>query len=260
MRKDADEPSPEVTVEEVWCMAVRDTVEDGYCDCIEKHDVSSEHRNESKLKEFPEQRDREVIKNIETDQHSRKVIKSIETGQNSRKVITKIEKDEQDRNRTWKSGHGGFMKNELMGQKLPQEILKEFVMNSLMDQKLKQDDDVTDENVDQSRTAESDSERDAYQVRVQEKVETIWLFDTGAGAHVMPKHVWEQLAEPSLQTTRVTLRGANGQVLGAMGEVQDRGFTWKNHGSVSSQQWLHETRDDAFNTGVFSHIRTAAKR
>ena len=40
MEKDADEPSPEVTVETVWC----DTVDDGHCDCIEKHDVNSEHR------------------------------------------------------------------------------------------------------------------------------------------------------------------------------------------------------------------------
>ena len=47
IEKDADEPSPEVTVE-VWCMAVQDTVDDGSCDCIEKHDVISEHRDESK--------------------------------------------------------------------------------------------------------------------------------------------------------------------------------------------------------------------
>ena len=40
------------------------------------------------------------------------------------------------------------------------------------------------------------SEEDVHQVRIQEKVETIWLFDTGADAHVMPKHVWEQLGEP----------------------------------------------------------------
>ena len=34
--KDADEPSPEVTVEAVWCMAVQDTVEDDHCDHIGK--------------------------------------------------------------------------------------------------------------------------------------------------------------------------------------------------------------------------------
>ena len=96
-----------------------------------------------------------------------------------------------------------------------------------MDQKLKQDDDVTDQNVNQSRTTENDSERNVYQVSIQEKAETIWLFDTGADAHVMPKHVWEQLGEPSLQTTRVTLRGANGQDIGAMGEVHVRSFIGK---------------------------------
>ena len=57
IEKGADEPSPEVTVEAVWCMAVRDTVDDGQCDCIEKHDVSSENRDESKFTEFPEHRD-----------------------------------------------------------------------------------------------------------------------------------------------------------------------------------------------------------
>ena len=43
----------------------------------------------------------------------------------------------------------------------------------------------------------------------------------------MPKCVWEQLGEPALQTTNVTLRGANGQDLGAMGEVQVRYFIEK---------------------------------
>ena len=56
---------------------------------------------------------------------------------------------------------------------------------------------------------------------------TTWLFDTGADAHVMQKCVWEQLGEPALQTTNVTLRGANGQDLGAMVEVQVRGFIGK---------------------------------
>ena len=93
--------------------------------------------------------------------------------------------------------------------------------------KLKQDDDVTDQNVSQSRTTENDSERGVYQVRNQEKVETIWLFDTRADAHVMPKYVWEQWGEPTLQTTRATLRGAGEQDLGAMGEVQVRGFVVK---------------------------------
>ena len=71
IEKDADEPSPEVTVG----MAVRDTVEDGHCDCKEKHDVSSEHRDESKFTEFAEHRD----------------------GSKLGKVVTKIEMDEEDR-------------------------------------------------------------------------------------------------------------------------------------------------------------------
>ena len=54
--KDADEPSPEVTVEAVWCMVVRDIVEDGHCDRTEKHE-SSEHRDESKLTDVPEHPD-----------------------------------------------------------------------------------------------------------------------------------------------------------------------------------------------------------
>ena len=73
--------------------------------------------------------------------------------------------------------------------------MKEFVMSSLMDQQLKQDDDVTDQNVNQTRTTENDPEPDVYQVRIQEKVETIWLFDTGNDADAMPEPVWEQLGE-----------------------------------------------------------------
>ena len=101
------------------------------------------------------------------------------------------------------------------------------MVKSLMGRKLKQDDDGTDQIVNQSRTTGKDSERDVYQVRIQEKVETIWLFDRGNDAHVMPKHVLGQLGEPSLQTTRVTLRGASGLDLGAMGVVQIRGFIGK---------------------------------
>ena len=55
--KGADEPNPEVTVEAVWCKAVRDTVDDGHCDCIERHELRAEHRDESKFTEFPEHRD-----------------------------------------------------------------------------------------------------------------------------------------------------------------------------------------------------------
>ena len=40
----------------------------------------------------------------------------------------------------------------------------------------------------------------------------------------MPKYVWQQLGEPTLQTTRATLRGADGEGLGATGELLVRGF------------------------------------
>ena len=99
---------------------------------------------------------------------------------------------------------------------------------------MKQDDDMTDKNVNQARTTENDSERYVYQVRTHQKVETIWLVDTRADVHVMPKRVWEQLGEPTLQTTKVTLRRANGQDLGAMGEVQVIGFNGKIEGQFSA--------------------------
>ena len=68
----------------------------------------------------------------------------------------------------------------------------------LMNQKLKQDDGVTDQSVNQPRTTENNSERAAYR---QRKFRPPGLFDTRAEAHVMPKYVWEQLGGPSLQTT-----------------------------------------------------------
>ena len=43
IEKDADEPTPKVTVEAVWCMAVRDTVDGEQCGGMDKHGVSSEH-------------------------------------------------------------------------------------------------------------------------------------------------------------------------------------------------------------------------
>ena len=95
VEKDADEPSPEAAVEDVWCVAVQDVVEDGHCVCTEELDISSEHRDESKVKEFPEQREQskvcKAITNIETGQKSRKVTTNIETGQNLREAVTNIE-------------------------------------------------------------------------------------------------------------------------------------------------------------------------
>ena len=43
-------------------LAVRDTVDDGHCDCIEKADVSSEHRDESNFTELPAYRDQSKFK------------------------------------------------------------------------------------------------------------------------------------------------------------------------------------------------------
>ena len=96
IEKDADEPSPEVTVEAVWCMAVRDIVEDGHCDCTEKHDVSSEHRDESKLTEVPVHPDESKI---QKNHHE------LRDGSKFGKVVTKVEMGEQDRKRRQKSGH-----------------------------------------------------------------------------------------------------------------------------------------------------------
>ena len=110
----------------------------------------------------------------------------------------------------------GIRDEPLMVKKLEQEHMKELVAKSLVNQKLNQDDGVTEKCVNQSGTAEKGSKHAACQVKVQEKFVATWLFDTGADAHVMPTCVWEQLGEPTLQTTNVTLRGASGQDLGAM--------------------------------------------
>ena len=45
-------------------MAVRDTVDNGDCDCNEKHDASTEHRDESMITEFPEHRDESKFKKV----------------------------------------------------------------------------------------------------------------------------------------------------------------------------------------------------
>ena len=85
--------------------------------------------------------------------------------------------------------------------------MNELMAKSLTNQKLNQDDVVTEQCVNESLTAENGSEHAACQVNVQEKVVPTWLFDTGADAHVMPKCVcgnnWEN---PTLQTTNVTQR------------------------------------------------------
>ena len=60
IEKHADQPSPEVNVEEVLFMAVQDAVHDVHCVCTEKDDVLSENRDESKFKVLPEHLSRSV--------------------------------------------------------------------------------------------------------------------------------------------------------------------------------------------------------
>ena len=142
--------NPEVIVEAFWCMAVRDIVEDGHCNCTEKHDVSSEHRDESKLTEVPhpdESKFRKVIKNIETGQNSRKVITNIETGQNSRKVVESIEMGRDSGNDITNIETGQILGkwsrrsrwvNRIENEDRNQDM-REFVQNELTDQKLQQE-------------------------------------------------------------------------------------------------------------------------
>ena len=114
-----------------------------------------------------------------------------------------------------------------MNRDLERESMNELMATSLMDQRLRRADAATVKSVNESGSVQNCSEHDVGQVKVEEKVVTIWLLDTRAVTHVMPKCLWEQLGEPALQTTNVTLRGANGQDLGAVGEVQVRDFIEK---------------------------------
>ena len=115
----------------------------------------------------------------------------------------------------------------VMDRELERESMRELMAKFLMDKKLRRADDVTVKSVNESGAADNSLEHDAGQVIVQAKIVTTWLFDSGADTHVMPKCVWEQLGEPALQTTKVTLRGASGQDLRATGEVQVRCFIEK---------------------------------
>ena len=105
--------------------------------------------------------------------------------------------------------------------------MKDLMAKSLMDRKLKLCDRVTEQCVNQSGTAENGSEHAACQVKVQKKVVTIWLFDTGADAHVYAEVCVGTVGRICTANKNVTLRGANEQDLGAMGEVQVRGFIGK---------------------------------
>ena len=97
-------------------------------------------------------------------------------------------------------------------------------------------------------------------MKVQEKVVTTWLFDKGADAHVMLNCVWEQLGDLAQQTTNVTLRGANEQDFGSMGEVQVRTIHWKNQNALhNSGGTTRETISPQFDIvrGVSTHPRKA---
>ena len=131
-----------------------------------------------------------MVTKIETDQK----IKTSHDEHRDGKVVTKVEMDEQNSNGRLKSRHERNRAQRNKGKIGPGEH-ERFHGEVLDGSKLKQDDDMTDKNVNQARTSENDSERDVYQVRTHQKVETIWLFDTRADVHVMPKRVWEQLGE-----------------------------------------------------------------
>ena len=184
IEENEDEPSPEVTVEEVCCMAVRDVVKDGHCNCTE---------------------------DLETIEDPRKFIMNIENGQDP----------------------GNWSRRSRWMNKVHQlrdegEDKDKFVAIALTDQIIVRNnsgDAATDQSVSQAKTVLESSEHVACQMKIQEKVETTWLFVTGADAHVMPK--WEQLGEPTLQSTSVTLKGAKRQDLGAIGEVLVKGFIGK---------------------------------
>ena len=139
--KDADEPNPDVTVEAVWCLAVRDTVDDDHFDHTERHERGSEHRDGLSCG---------------------KIITNIGTGQNSERVITNISIDAQDSDRRHNSRHlknrsrrvdgskigwntQEFVTNTLMDQKMEQETWKELMAKSLMDRTLNQDDGVKEQ-------------------------------------------------------------------------------------------------------------------
>ena len=89
IEKDADEPSPEDTVEEACCMAVHDTAEVDHCNIVS----SQNSKNSQNI--VPSQK----------NQKSQKSHHEHRDGSKFGKVVTKIETDEQDRNRRQKTGH-----------------------------------------------------------------------------------------------------------------------------------------------------------
>ena len=184
IEQNEDGPSPEVTVEDVCCMAVRDVVKDGHCNCTEY---------------------------LETSEDPRKFIMNIENGQDP----------------GYWSRRSRWM-NKVHQLRDEGEDKDKFVAIALTDHIIVRNysgDAATDQSMSQAKTVLESSEQVACQMKIQEKVETTLLFNTGADAHVIPK--WEQLGEPTLQSTSVTLKGAKRQDLGAIGEVLVKGFIGK---------------------------------
>ena len=82
-----------------------------------------------------------------------------------------------------------------MNRDLERESMNELMATSLMDRRLRRADAATVKIVNESGSVQNCSEHDVGQVIVEEKVVTIWLLDTRAVTHVMPKCLWEQLGE-----------------------------------------------------------------
>ena len=133
----------------------------------------------------------------------------------------------------------------LLDQKLEQQNTKEFRVKLLTHQKLEQ------ENLDEVAMAtEDDSERVAYLVKVVEKVETSWLFQTRAG-------------RPCDAEIRVRTLGractANGQDLGAMGELPVRGSMGEIKSSVHGcvcqrRKMVHPEWNATQSEGIHVHV------
>ena len=184
-----------------------------------------------------------VVESIETDQHCGKFVESVGTDRHlekwfrSSRWMTQAKNSERDtvklvqnmltdqklRNGKLKEFVQSLLMVEheeygklrklvmslLMNRDLERESMNELMAKSLMDRRLTRADAAKVKSVNESGSVQNSSEHDVGQVIVQEKFVTIWLLDTRAVTHVMPKCLWEQLGELALQTTNITLRGAN---------------------------------------------------
>ena len=127
-------------------MAVPDAVDDGHCDCTEKHDVISEHRDESKFEESSEHHDGSKLwKSHHEHRDGSKLWKSHHEhrdGSKFGKVVTMIALGERDSDEGRRSRHERIRAQRVEGSKigLEQGILKELVMRMLLNQQLEQED------------------------------------------------------------------------------------------------------------------------